>query len=386
MTLESAFPPDKRVENEIDSLVDAGHKVEIICIGKPGKNGPSIYNGAKIHRLFPSGLIRKSAVGALRIPIYFSYWKRQIGRIIGDGRFDIVHVHDLPLIRPVCQLKSKYGFKIVLDLHENWPGLLEMSPHTKTIAGRLLSGVNQWKRYEKRYVPLADHVIVVIEEARERIRAFMDNGSKITVVSNTINISEFDRLTIPRRTLTGKMIFIYEGGITYHRGLQNVLEAFSKIDKESSKYELRIIGSGSYLEKLRRQARKLGLEQSVRFYGWMPIADVYLMLGEANVALIPHLRSSHSDNTIPHKLFHYIYSGLPVIASDCIPIKRIIEETGCGIIYHDFDTDGLAGIIENILENPRALLKYSDSNHWIREKYNWEKESSNLTEIYSGIF
>lgn len=384
MTLETPFPPDKRVENEIDALASAGYSVHIICYRRPGEALYEHLDNVTVHRVNPGKIVHKSSVGALRFPLYFSYWKREIKKVLLKERFDIIHIHDLPLIKPVLDLKQQFGFKIVLDLHENWPGLLEMSLHTQTPAGKLLSNIDEWKRYEEKYIPQADGVIVVVEEALERISRFLTGSRVYGIVSNTINLKEFKQLNIPESPPGDKIVFIYEGGITYHRGLHNVIMSLKDI-KSGADWELIVAGAGSYLPRLKKLTESVGLSEKVIFTGWQPIDKIYSMLSRATVALIPHLKSDHTDNTIPHKLFHYIYSGLPVIASDCNPLKRIIEETGSGIIYGSNDIEELSDILNAIADDPATMEKYTQSRQWIESKYNWAVDAENLIKLYNRL-
>jgi glycosyltransferase involved in cell wall biosynthesis len=384
MTLETPFPPDKRVENEIDALSSAGYSVHIICYRKADEAIYEHLDNVKIHRIEPGKIVHKSSVGALRFPLYFNYWKREIKKVLIKERIDIVHVHDLPLIKPVLDLKQKFGFKIVLDLHENWPGLLEMSLHTRTPLGKLLCNIEEWKIYERKFIPEADGVIVVVEEALERIRHYITDSQVYGIVSNTINLKEFKQLNLSEKKAGEKIIFIYEGGITYHRGLHNVIRALNGIRRDAD-WEFVVVGSGSYLPHLKELTKSLGLSEKVIFTGWQPLDKIYKMLSNATVALIPHLKSDHTDNTIPHKLFHYIYSGLPVIASDCNPLSRIIEETGSGIIYRSSDIEQLTEILSTIADKPATVEKYTQSRQWIESKYNWSVDAENIIKLYSRL-
>ncbi|MBN1388613.1 MAG: glycosyltransferase family 4 protein [Bacteroidales bacterium] len=384
MTLESSFPPDKRVENEIDTLLENSFNVNILCTGKKGSLRKDTYKTASIHRIFPCFIIRKSSVAALRIPIYFVYWKLKLRQLIKKHSFDIIHIHDLPLIKPVVQLKKKFNFKIVLDLHENWPGLLNNSPFTKTLAGRLFCSISQWERYEKKYAVRADRIIVVVEEARERIIKLPVPEQKISIVSNTPNILEFNSINTDHDKPAGKKIFIYEGGITYHRGIQYVLKAFSLIESPGMKAEFWIIGKGSYLKNLKKLSNELHLDQIVKFFGWQPQDKVFEMIYKADIALIPHIKSTHTDTTVPHKLFHYMYAGLPVLASNCNPVERIIKETSSGTIYRYNDIKELAGIIQQVLSD-EAFIQAPQGRKWVSRKYNWAREKEQLTGIYRHL-
>ena len=383
MTLESSFPPDKRVENEIDSLLEEGHAVDILCSGEKGSSQVDLYKSATIFRITPGPIILKSSVAALKIPLYFFYWKFHLSKILRNKYYDAVHVHDLPLIKPVLQLKRTFGFKVVLDLHENWPALLDMSLHTKTFAGKILCSISQWEKYEMKYAPLADRIIVVVEEARERIIAMNVPQEKIFIVSNTINLNDY-KFDYNAKDKSGQdKTIIYEGGITYHRGIQYILHALS-IMKQDLDVKLRIIGSGSYLEKLKQKSIDTGIEHLVEFMGWQPQEKVYELINNADIAIIPHIKSPHTDTTVPHKLFHYMYAGLPILASNCRPLERIINETSSGLIYN---YDNAADLIEKIklLIGSKTGIDKAGSREWVINKYNWSHDEKELLNLYTSL-
>jgi len=386
MTLESDFPPDTRVENEIQALQFNGHELHIICRGSKGQPKEEKFNGCYIHRVYQSKLIYYSSVVSLRFPLYFNFWKRKISDLLKNYHFDVVHIHDLPLIKPISELGIIYPFRIVLDLHENWPELLKMSLHTKTLPGRILCSIKQWKEYERKYIGKADRIIVVIEEAKKRIAEISLKPDKIYVVSNTLNLADIKDKIHSESRYGQKTVLIYEGGITFHRGLQIVIEAIKLLKGQLSNFEFWIIGSGSYYYTLKKKALEAGVNEFIRFYGSVSQREVYELLARADFAVIPHLKSPHTDSTIPHKLFHYMYAGLPVISSNCIPLERIINETGCGVTYPYDQPESLSRIISQIMEEKDAFKsKYSNAIHWITNKYNWENDSRNLLSLYKSL-
>ena len=120
MILETRFPPDLRVENEIDALLEAGHKVTIIAGFREKLPEIAYYGKAKIIRVFLPLFIYKSSIGSLNFPFYFSFWKKKIKQELLKTSYDALHIHDLPLSEVVLNLRAelKQHFKITLDLHE----------------------------------------------------------------------------------------------------------------------------------------------------------------------------------------------------------------------------------------------------------------------------
>jgi glycosyltransferase involved in cell wall biosynthesis len=377
MVLDREFPPDIRVENEIDALVGAGHTVHIACYTR--KNKPAFEKTEKvtIHRKPISSLIYKSSVASLTLPFYCRFWKKFLEQILTSQHFDVVHVHDLPLVGLGVHLKKIFKLKLVADLHENWPAFLSISKHSTTFTGRIVSPLFMWRRYEKMVLMLSDAVVVVVDEARKRLIDLGINNQKIFVVSNTINLHEMNSLS--PATKHQEIILYYAGGINYHRGLQNVIKAMHK--SGNPRLLFMILGEGSYKDELMRLVEKLALTQQVIFCGYQPFNKVMEMLSDADYALIPHLKSEHTDSTIPHKLFQYMYMQKPVIASDCLPIKRILEETGAGITYPSVNINYLSELL-----NQLEALNYSGmaakGRNAVIEKYNWNVDSNVLLNLY----
>src|SRR5207245_4432058 len=54
---------------------------------------------------------------------------------------------------------------------------------------------------------------------------------------------------------------------------------------------------------------------------------------QADIGLIPHRVTAHTNSTIPNKLFEYMLLGKPVLATDMGPVRRVLEEVGCGLVY-----------------------------------------------------
>ncbi|MEN8194303.1 MAG: glycosyltransferase, partial [Bacteroidota bacterium] len=104
----------------------------------------------------------------------------------------------------------------------------------------------------------------------------------------------------------------------------------------------------------------------------------------SNMCLIPHLKSVHTDNTIPHKLFQYMILEKPVVASNCNPIIRIIEETKAGLIYQSNNEADLAAKVISLYEDTKLRKEMGrKGKEAVLEKYNWDKASKNLISIYS---
>ena len=132
MVLDREFPPDIRVENEIEALSGTGHEIHLACYTR--QNRPQFEKKDKliIHRKKISTFLYKSSVAALIFPFYFLFWKKFLKKILTKEKFDAIHIHDLPLVAVGIKMKKQFLVSITADLHENWPAYLRIARHTKT--------------------------------------------------------------------------------------------------------------------------------------------------------------------------------------------------------------------------------------------------------------
>ena len=385
MLLDHPFPPDTRVENEMKSLTDAGFEVHIACFQKNKEPLLERTEYGIIHRKPVSKFIYKSSVGVLKFPFYFNYWRRFVKELFALEKFDVIHVHDLPLAKVGYEAKCKYGVKFILDMHENWPVLLQLSKHTNTFLGKLLSSNDQWVRYEKEMCGLADKIIVVVDEAKGRVSGLGINPEKIEVVSNTLDINQFD--PIERKEFRkDKFRMLYVGGINYHRGIQYVIKAIALLKKKGIEVHFDLVGDGSYLDDIRRLIAELQVQDNVTVHGFKHYTQICDIYESANVALIPHVKSGHTDNTIPHKIFQYLYAGIPMIVSNCDPLVRIVNETEGGLSYRYDHPEELADIVAGFYSHPEQLNNYIlHGRQAVIDKYNWKVDGANLVRLYNGL-
>lgn len=383
MLLDHEFPPDIRVENEIQSLHDSGHEIHLACFTKKNKERKEVTDNCIIHRKTIPEFIHKTSVGSLRFPFYFNFWRKFLGELFAKENYDAVHVHDLPLAKVGHEFAKKHDAKLTLDLHENWPALLRVATHTKSLLGQFLSKNSQWEEYEKKYCQLADTVIVVVDEAKERLIGLDIDPDKIVVVSNTLNLNNFE---IPVSSPDPEFItLLYAGGINKHRGLQYVIKGVKGFNVANRKLRVWILGAGSYVKDLKELARREGVEDKVFFEGWKNYKEMQTYFGKSDYCLIPHVKNDHTDSTIPHKIFQYMYAGKPMLVSDCDPIKRIVEETNSGLVYRFDNPEEFAIKLMELVESEEyASDQFVIANKkYVVEVYNWVNDSKKLNSIYS---
>jgi glycosyltransferase involved in cell wall biosynthesis len=78
--------------------------------------------------------------------------------------------------------------------------------------------------------------------------------------------------------------------------------------------------------------------------------------------------------------------GKPVIVSNCVPMKRITEETACGLAFQSGDVNSLKSALRTLLLNPtlRTTLGQNGRNA-VLEKYNWDVDRKILLRVIESL-
>lgn len=385
MILEASFPPDTRVENEARALVAAGHAVHIFCLSFGAeKSAEQLGHNIYVYRMHLNPtLFNKIRATVIRFPFYNSMWLRFLRRAASKVNLDAIHVHDLPLAKVGSIAAKGRAIPFILDFHENYPAALEIWGHTRKLFGNYFFRVEDWQKFEFEYVHKADRVIVVVDEAVERFHSVGIQDSKFVVLSNTLNLENFkdvQKEAVSTSTLRFKIVYI--GGFGPHRGLRTAIEAMPEILTTIPETQLILVGEGSDRSHLQRCVAELGLEDSISFPGWVPLEDVPQIIAEADVGIVPHISSAHTETTVPHKLFQYMYLGKPVVVSDCKPLQRLVKGVNAGLVFRAGDSPDFA---RQILRLRDAALRHElgEKGHLaVLAKYNWKYESQKLIRIY----
>lgn len=383
MLLEHNFPGDVRVDKEVQSLFEAGHRVIVASTTQGNMLGVEETDNCIIYRKKISPFINKSSVAALRFPFYFNFWHLFISDIINKEKVDAIHVHDLPLAKVGLEFKQMLGVKLVIDLHENYPALLEISQHTNTLLGKLLSSRKQWRKYEAEMAKNADAIITVVHEMKNRICQLSIEPNKIFVVENTPLISDE---VIEKSIDTDFFTIAYIGGITEARGLQYVLRGLAILLKVKKNIRLWIAGDGKYVSQLKVITNELGINDNVKFFGKVERSETVKILAKTDVALIPHVRSEQSDNSSPNKLFEYMNIGVPVMVSNCISVERVTKEANAGISYIHNSPEDYAEQLLKVINRKDLLIVFGENGKKaLLTKYNWNYSSQELIRLYSSF-
>jgi glycosyltransferase involved in cell wall biosynthesis len=387
MFLDKAFPPDIRVEKESASLIKAGYNVFLLGRKKEGRADFEVYKGIRVLRVkWPIWPIRKMT---LWYPVDLLKLFTKSMSIIIKYNIRILHVHDLPYALFVVMLGKILRRKVVFDMHEHFVAM-SAPVLKKRRMGRSLRLLIFFLRFQEIIsCKFSTKTIAVVEENAKRVVNLGIPSNKVVVVSNTADVDLLDNVAkdfTKEERFQGKFVVSYVGGFSLHRGLDTLISAIPLVAKKNPEIHLLLIGGGEMESTLHELVNTLDIKDHVTFTGWVPFDEAMKYIQLSDLGAIPYHSTPHTNCTVPHKVFQYMYFKKPVLISDVKPLKRIIEAAECGLVFRAGDPGQLAQEILAVMKNPHLLKELGENGHKaVVEKYNWNNEQTKLIRMYDEI-
>ena len=382
---DADYPWDVRVEKICRSL-GREHEVHLVSRNLRRRSKFERYDGLHIHRLPVVPWLPDRLNAAMNFPAFFNpLWIRAILQTVRRCEARVLLVRDLPLALTSLLVGRLCRIPVVLDLAENYPAMIQdvWDSGRALIGDRLVRNPRLVRLVERIAVRHADHILVVVEESRERLLELGVPSSKMTVVMNTPELDRREEGVLeggggfePRRR--DDLLLVYLGLLEVPRGLGTAILAMREVRRQLPRARLLVIGSGRDEGFFREQARAAGVAECVEFRGWVPYAEALAHLSRCDVGLVPHHVTESWQTTIPNKLFDYMSLGKAVIVSNARPTERIVTQERCGLVFPDRDATALAEAIV-ALRDPSVREKCGRrGREAVHRRYNWEADEPRL--------
>jgi len=388
MVLDNRFPPDERVEKEAVSLIRAGFEVLLLCFSFGADPPKEVYKSIQMRRVYmPHWLYKKLSALVLTLPFYRWFWYWKMKRFVKQEAIDCLHIHDLPLCGVGLKIRRKYKTPIIADMHENYPVLIEQEKWANNFFGKILISKKRWYRAEKKWLAQVDQIICVAEGMKQRFEKIINYPKSYTVLPNYIDPENYLAIQQPvpeiEEKFNGKFGVMYYGGFDSMRGIETLLEAGKILKDKIANLMIILIGTGSILPKLQRLANALRIGAIVAFEGWQEPHHLGAYMKYTNICVIPHLKSEHTDNTSPNKLFIFMLFAKPIIASNSKYMEKIINESQSGLIYPSGKSQSLAEKILYLYQKKLTGEQLGSNGYKaVMEKYNWQLAAIRLCDLY----
>lgn len=305
-------------------------------------------------------------------PLFYACYSIRLCWFLLFTRFDLLVSNDLDTLLPnylASKLKQK---KLVYDSHEYFTEVPELVNRPKTQA--------IWERIEGWIFPKLKYVYTVNQSIASKYEA--KYGVPLLVVRNisptwnSKHLKGKKELGIPE----GKFVLIFQGaGINIDRGGEEAVKAMQYLENTV----LLFVGDGDVVSHLKQVTSELKLDDKVFFYGKRPYAEMMNFTHHADLGLTLDKDTNINYRfSLPNKVFDYMHANTPILASDLVEVKKIVEGYDIGKIIQSHDPAMLAKEIRAIQNNPTQIAFWKKNCVKASRMENWESEVQKLADFY----
>jgi glycosyltransferase involved in cell wall biosynthesis len=245
----------------------------------------------------------------------------------------------------------------------------------------------------RRVLRKAARVIAVSQFTKNEIHKLLEiEDDRIEVVYNAIDerflrghATEADRDLIAQRYLVNYPFILYAGAIRPHKNVVRIIEAFSALKSELQKEDqypdlkLIIIGDDqSSHPRLRRTVVRSGVQNDVRFLGFVPIEVLRIFYDVAKVFVFPSLYEGFGLPPL-EAMAH----GTPVVTSNTSSLPEVAGNAA--LLVNPENVFEIRRGLHRALLDPVLRARMKQRGYEQAQRFSWTTSVSRILEIYREV-
>ena len=378
--------PDPRVKRTSLYFLEKGFKVSVICLKNEKLPSKEVLDNIEVYRIIPSEIMRPKSIPIMR---------RKMAKIIYNLiDFDFIFSNDHTMLDLAVRIKKINPKKILIhDSHEFFPSYRMSFNKGESLILKIKS--KTWRNIEnyleKKNSKNVDYWITV----NISLAAIFNQIYKLKNRAIYIrNVPEFKKPDLDLQEFAidiyKKLEKIKDGNnliyIGYHvengSGVENVFKSLKKLPDDVN---FILLGSNWSVEYFNNLVKKIGIIERVLFIDPLPINYLPIVASYAKIGICPTIEdgSLSSYLSLPNKIFDYIKSNLPIIASDLPEHTNLIESYNNGRIFFENSNQKDTEISQSFLEIIENYNYFKKNALECAKLHKTENEYQKLNQIFT---
>ena len=383
------WPEPFRIADIAEGLVERGYEVDVLC-GTPNYPSGKFFKGYsflgrknEVHkgvRIFRAPEIPRGTNTNFRIflnyisfPFFALFYipfflTRKYDRIIAYQLSPVFM--SLPAIL-ISKIKRVPLYFYVCDF---WPhSLFSILDIKGDFLRKLITKFSYW-HYRR-----SDGIIGVFKGMQERFISEVGIAKEKTLyiaqAPEKIYEKNIKNLSLQKR-FANTFNILFAGNINPAQSF-DIITAAAKIVDQSGYKNIKyiIVGDGMSKNDVQKEVAELGIAASFVFEGLKPVEKIPEYQTIADATLVALSKSPLFEYGIPAKVYSYMPSGKPIIASMDGEGKKLINSLAkCGICVDSGDVEGLAKAILSLVEMPKKEREKMGRNGKVYYQAHFERE------------
>jgi glycosyltransferase involved in cell wall biosynthesis len=187
----------------------------------------------------------------------------------------------------------------------------------------------------------------------------------IRVIYNGV---DSDRLTPAPAERSPTPLFVYLGRLKKYKRVDLVIRAFAEVNVGSATLE--IAGTGDYRASLERLVKSLGLEDRVKFLGFISEDDKIHLLRRAWASALASPKEGWGISNLEAAA-----CGTPVIASNSPGIRESVIDGETGFLVAHNDSSAMAAAMRGIVQSPELVKVLGAAGRRFAQTFTWDRSA-----------
>lgn len=185
-----------------------------------------------------------------------------------------------------------------------------------------------------------------------------------------------------RHGLDGARVVGFTGAFFPWHGVGFLLDALSGLLREMPDAAALLVGDGPERGALEERVRREGLEERVRFAGWIGHDKLPEHVAAFDVAVMPDSNEYGS----PMKIYEYMSMGKPVVAPRLGPLADGIVDGETGILFPRRDAAALRAALGALLGNEERRVRMgAQARAHVLANHTWDRNVTRVLERLAEV-
>ncbi len=290
---------------------------------------------------------------------------------------------------PIWKIRNKgqwdfiAAWKLNRQLKEIQPDLIiahgSRSISLLRMAGaKMLVGVchNNWFKH----IIKCDAIISITNSIREKLIRQEYPPKKIFSVPNMIQYSQKNNSLIQNTPKNKKLVIGAMGRFVDVKGFDVFIRALSLLQQHSVEFTAILGGAGNDESTLRQLASELGLDNRLKFYGWVENKEKFF--NQCDIFCVPSRGESFGI-----VLLEAFLHNIPVVVTDCEGPSEIVSDGYDALLVPKEDPQKLAASLERLLVDKKLATQLAKAAYQtVVEKYTMPIVAETLNNVVLNIF
>lgn len=307
----------------------------------------------------------------MNLPFFALSYIKILWQLLFNKRIRIVHMHGASYgsfyRKYLVFLTAKFFFgkAVIYHLHaaEFHTFYQESNPITRRMIAHLMNKTN---------------CVIVLSKSWELFVKSNFKPKMISIINNPIEIPKAEHTRALNDTCTTSFLFL--GRIGNRKGLFDLLDVVADNYMQLRNRATFVIGGDGEVDKLNAYINKYGLEDIVKYAGWVDGKTKHKLISECHALILP----SYNEG-LPIAILEAMSYGKAIISTNVGGIPEVVKENLNGYLIAPGDKSELRNKIFELLESKEKVINMGNKSRIFVNDFRIEEVVKNVRNVYDKV-